>query len=161
METPQVIDQLKNRFMSGLPKDIEPTKCWIWQGSLNRVGGYGRPRVGGKRRMLAHRISWTLFNGRIPFGMFVCHACDTPACVNPDHLFLGTAGDNHRDMVLKNRQYHPKGQIHPNAKLNDNSVTVIKSLVSKGLSQSEVARQFGVTRKAVNHIIRKRTWIHL
>jgi hypothetical protein len=59
---------------------------------------------------LAHRAFFTAHKGEIPAGMFVCHKCDTPACVNPDHLFLGTLQDNHRDMVLK-RRIRPRGKI--------------------------------------------------
>lgn len=77
---------------------IEPNcGCWLWNGSsLER--GYGR-----FRGSLAHRVSWVLHNGPIPDGMHVCHRCDVTACVNPAHLFLGTALDNIRDMHAKGR----------------------------------------------------------
>lgn len=86
------------RFWSKVDKSGE---CWIWTGV--RQNGYGSfwfehgPKP-------AHRISWTLTHGPITDGLFACHRCDNPACVNPDHLFLGTAGDNARDMWSKGRQ---------------------------------------------------------
>lgn len=81
--------------------------CWLWTGGLTR-GGYGILRVGslsdGSRRSArASRLAYSLFVGPIDGDLFVCHKCDVPACVNPDHLFLGTARDNIRDMVKKGR----------------------------------------------------------
>jgi hypothetical protein len=70
--------------------------CWFWNGTLSN--GYGK-----MGRQLAHRLSWEAFNGPIPDGLFVLHKCDTPPCVNPDHLFLGTHGDNVRDCLAKGR----------------------------------------------------------
>ena len=74
--------------------------CWVWQGTVN-AQGYGRVRrgaIGG-----AHRVSWVIANGAIPDGMHICHKCDNPPCVRPDHLFAGTRSDNMKDCTSKGR----------------------------------------------------------
>ena len=76
--------------------------CWLWEGRVDRRG-YGRLKEIGRKFLAAHRLSWTLHRSEIPPGMYVLHKCDTPLCVNPDHLFLGTHLDNMRDMVQKGR----------------------------------------------------------
>jgi hypothetical protein len=76
-------------------------ECWMWTARRNG-GGYGI-----HRRQLAHRVSWELHVGAIPDGMCICHRCDTPACVNPVHLFLGTRADNNADMIAKGRYVNP------------------------------------------------------
>lgn len=88
--------------------------CWLWTGGI-MVGGYGqifiRNRIeGGKLFDGAHRVSWKLFRGEILDGLRVCHKCDTPSCVNPDHLFLGTAAENTHDSIKKGRfVFKPEG----------------------------------------------------
>lgn len=85
---------------------IPEAGCWIWTGTVNERG-YGRVYSGG-RMWIAHRLSWTQVNGPIPAHMFVCHRCDTPSCVNPDHLFLGSPRDNVIDMAAKGRHREQK-----------------------------------------------------
>lgn len=91
------------RFWARITKDA--SGCWLWP-SL-KPNGYGQVYVG-RLPMYAHRAAWTLTNGEIPDGLFVCHVCDVRACVNPAHLFLGTASDNTRDSVRKGR-WIPRG----------------------------------------------------
>ena len=92
-----------DRFWSKVEKS---DSCWLWTGSTSKK--YGQITVDGKR-IRAHRFSYTLQRGPIPSGLFVCHTCDVPHCVNPDHLFLGTNRDNLRDMTKKNRGRWQKG----------------------------------------------------
>lgn len=92
---------LEQRFMSKVVK--AETGCWLWTGGAN-YDGYGHMRVGDKMYQ-THRLSYELFKGHIPVGMFVCHACDCPPCVNPNHLFLGTGSDNMQDKIKKGRHY--------------------------------------------------------
>ena len=88
---------------------VTESGCWIWIGASN-PSGYGQLKVGHQLKR-AHRVSWEFFRGAIPDGMMVCHRCDVPSCVNPDHLFLGTARDNFRDCVEKGR-YHGGMGVH-------------------------------------------------
>lgn len=89
--------------------------CWLWVGSKNGPG-YGKIGAGGKggRTVMAHRISWEIANGPVPEGLHVCHHCDVPACVRPDHLFVGTRSDNMRDAESKGRVKHTgyRGRTH-------------------------------------------------
>ena len=88
---------------------VEPepnTGCWLWTGTLNRPGGYGRCRVN-KVSLVAHRAAWVFFIGPVPDEAQVLHRCDTPSCVNPRHLFLGDATANMQDMVAKGRHRAP------------------------------------------------------
>lgn len=80
----------------------EVTNCWEWTKATNNIG-YGMFRFDSNGMRTAHRVSYELYNGPIPKGMIVCHTCDNPKCVNPDHLWLGTQLDNYLDMVSKGR----------------------------------------------------------
>ena len=104
-----------------------PCGCWIWTGNQRKKQGYGGFRYLGKM-MLAHRVSYILYKGDFDIELSVCHSCDHPSCVNPDHLFLGTHSDNMKDMALKGRGKSKKGSDHYNSKLNEISVKYIKTI---------------------------------
>lgn len=130
---------------------ITESGCWIWIGSLVR-GWYGQTSVN-KKRAYVHRLAYEETYGPIPAGMFVCHKCDIPSCCNPQHLFLGTAADNIRDMVRKNRcrRAYPKnrGAGHFAAKLSDDMVREIRSSNESG---RKLAKKFGVGPSTISRV---------
>jgi len=128
--------------------------CWLWKGHVRR-DGYGTFTEKRKTRG-AHRMAWILLRGEIAAGLLVCHKCDQPCCVNPEHLFLGTHRENVHDMLRKGRAR--TGARHPFAKLNVEKVAQIRALLAQGLSQSEAARQWGVSVTTIHAIARGKTW---
>lgn len=129
--------------------------CWIWTGNVRK--GYGYFKVKGKQ-VAAHRLSWTLHRGAIPNELWVLHHCDTPACVNPDHLFLGTVQDNVADCVRKNRLIPIQGENNPIHKLSESDVLKIRS---DKRSDTLIASQFGVSRRLIWAIKRRLHWKHI
>lgn len=127
--------------------------CWEWQGGLNGKG-YGRFKGGG-----AHRHSWRITNGE-PGAMFVCHRCDTPACVRPDHLFLGTALDNNRDRVRKGRPNGACGERNVNAKLTAGDVRAIRAALEGARNGvgAALARKYGVGEAVITRIKAGTVW---
>lgn len=155
------------RFMTKVAVRPDPD-CWLWTACLDDKG-YGRIGLGGKhgRAMQAHRASWLVFLGEIPEGLCVCHRCDVPKCVNPAHLFLGTQTENHADMVRKGRnalgvRAAPKNPVHGEAiwcaVLTADAVRAVRQRIAGGLTQSAVAREFGVSRSTVQLIAAGKTW---
>lgn len=141
---------------------VEKTdSCWLWLGSKAHTG-HGTVRWQG-RSIGAYRVAWMLTNGPIPDGLSVCHNCpggDNPACVRPDHLFLGTQSDNTVDAWRKNRI--SRGENRRNSKLTESDVRAIrvKSRVNE-MSQRQLAREFGVSSNVIRAILLGRTWKHV
>lgn len=149
---------LEDRFW---PKVEKTEKCWIWKAAISG-SGYGNFSVGGKI-FSAHRIAWELTYGSIPKEIFVLHSCDVQNCVRPDHLFLGTSKDNTQDMILKGRgnwSRPPRGEEHCRAKLTEENVFEIRELEGK-LLQKEIAEIYGVSRRNIGDICRRKTWKHV
>lgn len=141
------------------------TDCWLWTGSLHPTGGYAQFSFGG-RRYYAHRASWILHNGDVPDGLQVCHRCDVRHCVNPDHLFLGTAQDNTDDMKAKGRGYWPgptprPGSSNPRAVLTEDGVVRARRAWRAGKSFDQIGAELGVSRATAHLAITGRTWGHV
>lgn len=132
------------------------TGCWLWTASVNR-SGYGKTKVGGKH-ITAHRWSWMLHRGEIPEGLHVLHHCDVPACVNPAHLWLGTALDNDADKRRKGRA--PKMAIHRPARLTEGEVQEIRRLRGKETVVG-LGKRFGVHHSHISRIQRAKYWAHI
>jgi hypothetical protein len=112
----------------------------------------------------AHRVAYELSCGPIPDGLFACHRCDNRGCVNPRHLFLGTAADNTHDMIAKGRKSDANkvaGEDHHKAVLTEDSVRHIRREASAGVSPSELARRYGCHPDTVRHVVKGRTWKHI
>lgn len=139
----------------------EPTSgCWLWVGSLSKGRGYGQFNLAG-RPTTAHRAAWILFQGPVPAAALVCHRCDNRACVNPEHLFLGTAQDNTDDMFKKGRERPPRGEACGTAKLSAPDVLAMRRLRLGGLTYAEIAAAYGVHPVTAMRAIKGEQWGHL
>ncbi len=174
----------KYKLMQKIDKKGE---CWIFKGCLNAKGknGYGLTSYK-KKRILAHRLSFLLHKGEIPEGMYVLHNCpggDNRACLNPDHLWLGTYKDNAKDAMKKGRLTpvwgrkktqeekdkiqrnrtipNQKGIKHFRAILNDEKVLEIRRLLMNKTKYREISAQFGIAIRSVADIKFRRTWKHI
>jgi len=162
--------------------------CWLWAGTVYGSNSYGR-MWDGKKTLGAHRFSFELHGGEIPAGMLVCHHCDTPTCVRPDHLFLGTSQDNSDDAVQKRRMCRgddhwqrkyperrltgdrngsrthrhllPRGEKNKNSRATEEAVRQIRALYADGFSQDRIAERFGLAQNTVSAIVRRVTWAHV
>jgi len=133
-------------------------ECWNWLAGVG-AKGYGVFFLN-QKSLSAHRFSYKLKTGVEPEGLLVCHTCDNPVCVNPNHLFAGTNTDNMRDKVKKNRCNAPRGERHGNHKLTADKVVQIRKLA--GLNTLEnIAKQFNISFQHVSDIINKRKWAWL
>ena len=147
LRIPETIpDKLQFQQLIKSMVDIKPDGCWKWNGSINAMG-YARIRIN-KKYLGVNRLSYSVFKGDIPGGIFVCHSCDHPYCVNPEHLFLGTQTDNMRDCRRKDRCAL--------AKLTSSQVEEVKAILKHKstlrLTLRQIGAAFGVTASAVHHI---------
>jgi hypothetical protein len=140
----------QERFLAKVNKE---GSCWIWMG-YRHPKWYGIMHHNKKYRM-AHRIAYDLFVGDVG-EKNVLHKCDTPCCVNPDHLFLGTNTDNQRDKTEKGRQL--KGSSVGNSKLTEDDVMFIRAWRLSGFLQKDIAKSFGVSRENISRIDRGLCW---
>lgn len=146
---------VQSRFWSHVAKT---ENCWIWTASKSRRG-YGHIKINGRCEK-SHRISWEISNGReVPDGMCVCHRCDNPSCVNPDHLFVGTQTDNMADCKSKGRRPDFRCANNPNRTLDEHQVREIRARYAIKKSKTrDIAKEFGVHFSTIARILRREIW---
>lgn len=174
-------DSATTRFWAKVNRDgpVHPTlgQCWVWIAATNGPAGYGRFWVSVSQGIeLAHRVSYEMHIAP-PGELCVLHKCDRRRCVRPDHLFLGTKGDNIRDAVAKGRAFGPppqlgdrnpqrrdpkRGERHPQAKVTAAQVTEIRRLYREGgCTRAGLALQFGLKKGGISSIVDGRSWTHV
>ncbi len=142
------------------------TGCWEIVSHAPLRHGYRNIRRNGKRYK-AQRWVWQETYGPIPPGICVLHRCDNPACINPDHLFLGTMTDNIKDRDQKGRTARQKGEKHGGSKLVEKQVKEIRRKYIKGVDRNNrgngtaLAKEYGITRGMICCIIRRKNWRHI
>jgi hypothetical protein len=151
----RVVDEGNDEERFHKKYSVSDAGCWIWfGGSRPNSQGVKYPRhwSNSGRSVGAHRFSYELKFGPITNGMYVCHKCDTPMCVNPDHLFLGTHKDNMKDMVNKGRSFKGRGEnCRGRAKLTNKQAKEIRGI---NLPQSKIADMFNVSQTTIGRIKR-------
>lgn len=147
--------QRRAEFLEYL-RNLEPEgPCVPWHNAPNK-NGYGNLKIDG-RQHIAHRWVYEQINGPVERHLQICHSCDNRICVRPGHLWLGTQQDNMHDAAVKGRTYGGNpgatpGEKHPNAKVSDAEVRIIRSLRSQGVRQNIIAETFGISRAQVYRI---------
>ncbi len=169
LQEPKYKPKISRRFILGharrVPVEVrfwqkvnKTDTCWLWTAMLS-PDGYGniKDRERSTPSIRAHRFSWELHFGPIPNRMLVCHKCDIPACVRPDHLFLGTDKSNSDDKVRKGRQQGTKGEIHPSAKLTEMQVKEIRAR-EHTMSAPRLGAEYGVSSTVIYGIWKRHIW---
>lgn len=137
---------------------IKTNTCWNFRNIYKP--GYGRIYLGSYKNIGAHVFSYMIHKGNVPKGFHVCHSCDNRACVNPDHLWIGTPKDNAYDAIKKERRVYVNGEKHGNHKLTEKEVRKIRKIYRPGES-NEIAKQFNVAASCIRAIMCRRIWRHI
>jgi hypothetical protein len=152
--------KVRDRYEKKVDRSGCPGACHEWTAYRNK-GGYGQFNIEG-RMYPAHRIQWTITNHQdIPPGMLVCHSCDNPSCVNPNHLWLGTNADNTRDKVEKGRAAYAAGEANGSAILTEDKVRMIREEYALGgITCKALAAKYGVSMNTISLTINRKIWKH-
>ena len=150
-------EKILNRILSKCVRDV--SGCVLWTGTATPCG-YGRMSMN-RRRLLTHRAVFELHNGPIPTGMCICHKCDTPACCNIDHLFMGTMQDNMDDRGAKGRNRVGIGEKQHLAVLTEELVRDIRKRSAEGEACLHISRSLKVGNNTVWNVIKGNTWRHV
>lgn len=152
----------EERFWAKVDRSA-PDGCWNWIASRNKKG-YGHFCFD-NRVYQAHRFCYAMHYGSIPDGMYICHHCDNPSCVRPEHLFLGTHEDNTKDMIEKGRHLspsRPKGELNGFSSLTDTQVMEIRHRYAQGgITQATLGNEYGVCQTTISAIVRRKRWQHI
>lgn len=135
---------------------LSDSGCWEWSHSTNKLG-YGCFWFVDRTHQ-AHRVSYRLFKGPFNSALLVCHTCDNPSCVNPDHLFLGTNQDNCDDKIRKGRSADTRGDKNPRSKIRSTDLGRIRYRLKKGDTCAHIAAYYGVHETTISRIKLGRTW---
>ncbi|MEK4108151.1 HNH endonuclease [Paenibacillus sp. FSL R10-2791] len=156
--------QVKDKSRGGMRKlidfSISEKGCFECSSHIPGTGGYPRIQIRGKQTKMSRFVYKECF-GDIPDGHYVLHKCDNPRCINPEHLFTGTAKENFYDMRKKGRENYAKGSQSGNSKLTEIEILEIKRMISKGISDREVAKKFPVSHHTIYEIRKGKTWKHV
>lgn len=150
--------ELPDRFWS----KVTPAEngCWLWTASVVR-GGYGQFKIADKNH-IAHRLSFADHYGKIPDGMNALHKCDVRNCVNPEHLYAGTAQDNVDDMLRRGRARPAFGEDHHHSKLTGEQVAEIRrAYKGGGVTQEALGREYGIAQSCVSKVVQREAWGHV
>lgn len=166
--SPTLVTELKEVLQAWY--QINKDGCWIWKGALSK--GYGHSSLlKPLGEIMAHRVAYILYRGSIPKGLFVLHSCDIRACINPDHLFLGTQKDNQQDAVSKGR--NSRGMINGNSVFTDEQVMEIREKYNLGkklygnrkgvnpYTLTKLAREYSVVVSTIHTIVVGKNWKHV
>ena len=151
------------RFWSKVDVMFSEQECWEWRGS-QKHNGYGTFRLPGPTRQCvpAHRVAYSLVNGKIPTGLIVRHTCDNPSCVNPNHLLTGTHQDNADDKVARGRSRLNKppqsGVLNFASKLTADQVSEIRKRIARGERNTVIARDYPVGHATISKIRTGNAW---